>query len=94
MFGAQQTACGMLCKRAVITSPFAVTKTACIGAGAAPGGVTLTRRCALTLGRVVSQDYGLDVEEFRQLVNDCPQRLLELAASCCLVGRCSGRANT
>ncbi|XP_056275014.1 dual specificity testis-specific protein kinase 1-like isoform X2 [Pseudoliparis swirei] len=32
-----------------------------------------------------TQDYGLDVEAFRQLVDDCPQRLLELAASCCMV---------
>lgn len=33
------------------------------------------------------QDYGLDVNAFRELVTDCPQRLLELSASCCMVGR-------
>uniref|UniRef100_A0A8D0B2T0 Dual specificity testis-specific protein kinase 1-like n=1 Tax=Sander lucioperca TaxID=283035 RepID=A0A8D0B2T0_SANLU len=32
-----------------------------------------------------TQDYGMDVNAFRQLVTDCPQRLLELAASCCMV---------
>lgn len=32
-----------------------------------------------------TQDYGLDVKAFRELVADCPQRLLELAASCCMV---------
>ncbi|XP_055360238.1 PKc_LIMK_like_unk domain-containing protein isoform X3 [Betta splendens] len=32
-----------------------------------------------------SQDYGLDVNSFKELVADCPQRLLELASSCCLV---------
>ncbi|XP_006797661.1 PKc_LIMK_like_unk domain-containing protein [Neolamprologus brichardi] len=32
-----------------------------------------------------TQDYGLDVKAFRELVTDCPQRLLELAASCCMV---------
>ncbi|XP_078141352.1 dual specificity testis-specific protein kinase 1 [Centroberyx gerrardi] len=32
-----------------------------------------------------SKDYGLDVSAFRELVTGCPQRVLELAASCCLV---------
>ncbi|XP_051278330.1 PKc_LIMK_like_unk domain-containing protein isoform X1 [Dicentrarchus labrax] len=32
-----------------------------------------------------TQDYGLDVTAFRELVSDCPQRLLELSASCCMV---------
>uniref|UniRef100_A0A667XSL4 Zgc:113162 n=1 Tax=Myripristis murdjan TaxID=586833 RepID=A0A667XSL4_9TELE len=32
-----------------------------------------------------TQDYGLDVNAFRELVVGCPQRVLELAASCCLV---------
>uniref|UniRef100_A0A3B4TR08 Zgc:113162 n=1 Tax=Seriola dumerili TaxID=41447 RepID=A0A3B4TR08_SERDU len=32
-----------------------------------------------------TQDYGLDVKTFRELVSDCPQRLLELAASCCML---------
>lgn len=35
----------------------------------------------------VFQDYGLDVNAFRELVTDCPQCLLELAATCCMVGR-------
>ncbi len=33
----------------------------------------------------VLQDYGLDVSAFGKMVSECPQRLLELAASCCLV---------
>jgi len=33
----------------------------------------------------VWQDYGLDVSAFRKMVSGCPQHLLELAASCCLV---------
>ncbi|GLD52474.1 dual specificity testis-specific protein kinase 1-like isoform X1 [Lates japonicus] len=32
-----------------------------------------------------TQDYGLDVNTFRGLMTDCPERLLELAASCCMV---------
>ncbi|KAK5909245.1 hypothetical protein CesoFtcFv8_003193 [Champsocephalus esox] len=32
-----------------------------------------------------TQDYGLDVNAFRELVTGCPPRLLELAASCCMV---------
>ncbi|XP_029961249.1 dual specificity testis-specific protein kinase 1-like isoform X1 [Salarias fasciatus] len=32
-----------------------------------------------------TQDYGLDKTAFRELVTDCPQRLLDLAASCCMV---------
>ncbi|KAM4578479.1 dual specificity testis-specific protein kinase 1 isoform 2-T2 [Fundulus diaphanus] len=32
-----------------------------------------------------TQDYGLDVKAFTELVPDCPQRLLELAASSCMV---------
>ncbi|RXN32469.1 dual specificity testis-specific kinase 2-like isoform X1 [Labeo rohita] len=32
-----------------------------------------------------TQDYGLDVSAFGKMVSDCPQRLLELAASCCLI---------
>ncbi|TRY94038.1 hypothetical protein DNTS_011952 [Danionella cerebrum] len=32
-----------------------------------------------------TQDYGLDVSAFKALVTGCPQRLLELAANCCLV---------
>ncbi|XP_061673732.1 PKc_LIMK_like_unk domain-containing protein isoform X2 [Syngnathoides biaculeatus] len=32
-----------------------------------------------------TQDYGLDENAFKDLVTDCPQRLLELAASCCMV---------
>lgn len=35
----------------------------------------------------VFQDYGLDVNAFRKLVTDCPQRLLDLSANCCMVGR-------
>ena len=31
------------------------------------------------------QDYGLDLEAFGRLVSGCPQRVLELASSCCLV---------
>lgn len=34
----------------------------------------------------VFQDYCLDVKMFRELVSDCPQRLLDLAANCCMVG--------
>ncbi|XP_018424204.1 PREDICTED: dual specificity testis-specific protein kinase 2-like isoform X2 [Nanorana parkeri] len=30
-----------------------------------------------------TRDYGLDVVAFQELVADCPNRLLELAASCC-----------
>ncbi|ROL47445.1 Dual specificity testis-specific protein kinase 2, partial [Anabarilius grahami] len=30
-----------------------------------------------------TQDYGLDVESFRELVHGCPERVLELSASCC-----------
>ncbi len=33
------------------------------------------------------QDYGLDVESFRELVQGCPERVLELSASCCQVWR-------
>ncbi len=33
----------------------------------------------------VLQDYGLDISAFGKMVSECPQRLLELAASCCLV---------
>ncbi|KAK5610203.1 hypothetical protein CRENBAI_009409 [Crenichthys baileyi] len=32
-----------------------------------------------------TQDYGLDVKAFSKLVPDCPQHLLEIAASCCMV---------
>ncbi|XP_029494133.1 dual specificity testis-specific protein kinase 2-like isoform X2 [Oncorhynchus nerka] len=32
-----------------------------------------------------TQDYGLDVRAFRELASGCPQRVLELAASCCLM---------
>ncbi|XP_077418617.1 dual specificity testis-specific protein kinase 2 isoform X3 [Vanacampus margaritifer] len=32
-----------------------------------------------------TQDYGLDKNAFKEMVTDCPQRLLELAASCCMV---------
>ncbi|XP_038132036.1 dual specificity testis-specific protein kinase 2-like [Cyprinodon tularosa] len=32
-----------------------------------------------------TQDYGLDVEAFSRMVPDCPQRLLQVAASCCMV---------
>lgn len=32
-----------------------------------------------------SQDYGLDVEAFSELVPGCPPRVLELSASCCQV---------
>ncbi|KAI4880959.1 hypothetical protein NFI96_013711, partial [Prochilodus magdalenae] len=32
-----------------------------------------------------TQDYGLDVSAFRNMVTGCPQRVLELAASCCLL---------
>ncbi|KAG1958748.1 PKc_LIMK_like_unk domain-containing protein isoform X1 [Pimephales promelas] len=32
-----------------------------------------------------TQDYGLDVSAFRKMVSGCPQHLLELAASCCLL---------
>ncbi|XP_023696553.1 dual specificity testis-specific protein kinase 1-like isoform X1 [Paramormyrops kingsleyae] len=32
-----------------------------------------------------TQDYGLDVNAFRDMVVGCPQRVLELAASCCLM---------
>ena len=34
----------------------------------------------------VLQDYGLNVNTFKEIVSDCPQRLLDLAASCCMVG--------
>ncbi|XP_056586649.1 dual specificity testis-specific protein kinase 2 [Triplophysa dalaica] len=30
-----------------------------------------------------TQDYGLNVESFRELVQGCPERVLELSASCC-----------
>ncbi|XP_034026894.1 PKc_LIMK_like_unk domain-containing protein [Thalassophryne amazonica] len=32
-----------------------------------------------------TQDFGLDVTSFRDLVPGCPQHLLELATSCCMV---------
>ncbi|CAB1320042.1 unnamed protein product [Coregonus sp. 'balchen'] len=32
-----------------------------------------------------TQDYGLNVSAFRELASGCPQRVLELAASCCLM---------
>ncbi|KAK2837743.1 hypothetical protein Q5P01_014955 [Channa striata] len=32
-----------------------------------------------------TQDYGLDVKTFKELVTDCPPRLLELAARCCMM---------
>lgn len=32
-----------------------------------------------------TQDYGLDVTAFREMVTGCPPRVLELAASCCLM---------
>ncbi|KAJ8285699.1 hypothetical protein GJAV_G00029920 [Gymnothorax javanicus] len=32
-----------------------------------------------------TQDYGLDVSAFQDMVSGCPPRLLELAASCCLM---------
>ncbi|XP_017546743.1 PKc_LIMK_like_unk domain-containing protein isoform X1 [Pygocentrus nattereri] len=32
-----------------------------------------------------TQDYGLDVSAFRNMVTGCPQRVLDLAASCCLL---------
>ncbi|XP_076854362.1 dual specificity testis-specific protein kinase 2 isoform X1 [Brachyhypopomus gauderio] len=32
-----------------------------------------------------TQDYGLDVAAFRQMVLGCPPRVLDLAASCCLL---------
>lgn len=41
----------------------------------------------VTLDVNVFQNYGLDVKAFRELVTDCPERLLELSASCCMVGK-------
>ncbi|XP_061119583.1 dual specificity testis-specific protein kinase 2 [Conger conger] len=32
-----------------------------------------------------TQDYGLDVAAFEEMVTGCPQRVMELAASCCLM---------
>ncbi|NP_001306748.1 PKc_LIMK_like_unk domain-containing protein isoform X2 [Cynoglossus semilaevis] len=32
-----------------------------------------------------TKDYCLDVKMFRELVSDCPQRLLDLAANCCML---------
>uniref|UniRef100_A0A4W4GN57 Zgc:113162 n=1 Tax=Electrophorus electricus TaxID=8005 RepID=A0A4W4GN57_ELEEL len=32
-----------------------------------------------------TQDYGLDVQAFSELVQGCPQRVLQLSASCCLM---------
>ncbi|XP_061753312.1 PKc_LIMK_like_unk domain-containing protein [Nerophis ophidion] len=32
-----------------------------------------------------TKDYGLDEDAFKEMVSDCPQRLLQLAASCCMV---------
>ncbi|XP_019716562.1 dual specificity testis-specific protein kinase 1 isoform X2 [Hippocampus comes] len=32
-----------------------------------------------------TQDYGLDTNAFKEMVADCPQHLLELAASCCML---------
>ncbi|MFT7797273.1 dual specificity testis-specific protein kinase 2-like isoform X1 [Arapaima gigas] len=32
-----------------------------------------------------TQDYGLDVTAFQELVSECPVQVLELAASCCLM---------
>ncbi|KPP64339.1 hypothetical protein Z043_117327, partial [Scleropages formosus] len=32
-----------------------------------------------------TQDYGLDVTAFREIVSGCPARVLELASSCCLM---------
>ncbi|KAG9335391.1 hypothetical protein JZ751_005313, partial [Albula glossodonta] len=32
-----------------------------------------------------TRDYGLDVAAFQEMVTGCPQRVLELAASCCTV---------
>lgn len=40
----------------------------------------------ITLFVDIFQDYGLDVNAFRTLVDDCPQRLLDLSANCCNVG--------
>lgn len=33
------------------------------------------------------QDYGLDVEAFSELVQGCPQKVLELSVNCCQVSR-------
>nr|XP_057926073.1 PKc_LIMK_like_unk domain-containing protein isoform X2 [Doryrhamphus excisus] len=32
-----------------------------------------------------TKDYGLDENAFKEMLTDCPQRLLQLAASCCMV---------
>ncbi|KAG5834182.1 hypothetical protein ANANG_G00258750 [Anguilla anguilla] len=32
-----------------------------------------------------TQDYGLDVAAFEEMVTGCPQRVIELAASCCMM---------
>ncbi|KAJ8339424.1 hypothetical protein SKAU_G00362100 [Synaphobranchus kaupii] len=32
-----------------------------------------------------TKDYGLDVSAFEEMVTGCPQRVLELAASCCMM---------
>lgn len=34
---------------------------------------------------VLLQDFGLDVETFRQMVGDCPSHFLNLAIACCNV---------
>lgn len=54
--------------------------------------LSVSETCAaVTVDVNVFQDYGLDLNAFRELVPDCPQRLLELAASCCMVRRGKSR---
>lgn len=46
----------------------------------------LSKTQETTLFVDIFQDYGLDVNAFRTLVDDCPQCLLDLSANCCNVG--------
>lgn len=48
-------------------------------------GVNTEAEVQLSADDGVFQDYGLDVEAFSRMVPDCPQRLLQVAASCCMV---------
>ncbi|XP_053329160.1 dual specificity testis-specific protein kinase 2-like [Spea bombifrons] len=38
-----------------------------------------------------TRDYGLDADAFRELIRDCPKRVLDLAVSCCRVMCFGGR---
>lgn len=48
--------------------------------------------CVLTASALPPQDYGLDVAAFRDMIGGCPQRVLDLAVSCCRVRWVAGWA--